>query len=162
MRSLSLWFKLCRPHHCVGAATGTWLSAMLSNGPHWITVPKAAAAGTMALAVFGASIYHYGAAHPMYARKGEQIAGLNTRALVTLGILVMGISILLAATFLPWMCGIFVLIDAAIILLYPPVEEIACAIHGEASDNSGAIGVGVGVIDGGIPDRTSSSQVRCA
>ena len=122
MRSFNSCMRIARPQHMLLAALTTWVMAMLSNGPHWFTPVKVAAPIVMALCVFGASLFHFGMANPMYSRKSESLAVRNPlilMALVTIGFDGMLTAIAIAFAYLNDACKALVVIDAIIIILYP-------------------------------------------
>ncbi|MFA6501115.1 MAG: UbiA family prenyltransferase [Patescibacteria group bacterium] len=113
--------KMTRFHLAVMAAIAAWVAAMLSNGPHWITVPKVAAPAIMFFAVIGASTFHFVAANPMYKRKNEHwaIDGWWHRAsLIIFGLAGMLLAVGIASRYLNRYCQIVVAVDAVIIVCY--------------------------------------------
>ena len=121
MRSLTiLGLQVVRPQLIMIAAFTTWVAAMLSNGPHWFTVPKLASPAAIGLAVLGASLFHFGAANPMYTRKSEV---LSVGHLVRLGLILLGLASLIAAVYLTFVylnraCQLIVLLDVIIVVAY--------------------------------------------
>lgn len=120
MSSVVLCLKVSRIWHVVFAAIATWVIAMLSNGPYWFTTAKVISPTVMGLSVLSASLYHFGAANPMYARKNEVLAaGLLVRSgLIGIGILGMALAVYLAMNYLNTSCQIVVALDALIIVAY--------------------------------------------
>ncbi|MBU0707236.1 UbiA family prenyltransferase [Patescibacteria group bacterium] len=122
MRSFYFWFRVCRPHNCLTAALGTWIIALLSNGPEWITSVKLAASLSMGIGCLGASLFHYGAANKMYARKHwDNVEVENPKLLIVLGLLAFAVSILLALMFLPTTTWFVVFYNTIAIVLYSRV-----------------------------------------
>jgi 4-hydroxybenzoate polyprenyltransferase len=122
MRSFRSYVMIARPQHMLLAALTTWVAAMLSNGPHWFTTAKVVAPTIMAFSVFGASLFHFGAANQMYTRKSESLA-VRDPALLD-GLFFGGIASILTAiaitfTYLNETCRLIVVADATIILAYP-------------------------------------------
>lgn len=120
MRSFQFWAKATRWHFCVVAALGTWVTALLSNGPQWINPTKLSALLTMALCVAGASLYHYGAARDVYVRKSERwwVTRVPRGKVMRLGLGAFFTAIVLAVTYLNVACIAIVVFDAVAILLY--------------------------------------------
>ena len=120
MNSIVLCLKVSRFWHVVFAATATWVIAMLSNGPHWFTTAKVVSSAVMGLSVLSASLYHFGAANPMYARKNEvlSVSLLVRGGLIGLGILGMAGAVYLSVNYLNTSCQIVVALDALIIAAY--------------------------------------------
>ena len=124
MSSLKYYFRMMTAQHMLSAALATWVVAILSNGSNWFTGPKLIAAGVITLSVMGASLYHFGAAHYMYARKNEQFASTDSSTvikLITMGLVSIFIAIGLSLYNLNLLCRLIVLIDALIIILYSRV-----------------------------------------
>lgn len=120
MRSFNIFLKMARPQHILLAGLSTWVVAMLSNGPHLFTTAKVASPVVMALIVFGASLYHFGAANPMYTRKSEalQLGFLIRFALITLGLGAMVAAVLVTFKYLGSVCRLIVVSDLLIIVAY--------------------------------------------
>jgi hypothetical protein len=98
----------------------TWVIAMLSNGPYWFTTAKVVSPAVMGLSVLSASLYHFGAANSMYARKNEvlSVEPFVRRALIGLGVLGLALAVYLAVNYLNAACQIVVALDALIIVAY--------------------------------------------
>ncbi|MBI4092799.1 MAG: UbiA family prenyltransferase [Candidatus Kerfeldbacteria bacterium] len=120
MRSLHLWTRAIRLQHCIAAALGTWVVALLSNGAQWVNAPKVAAPIAMAFCVAGASLYHYGAAREIYVRKSERLwIEFQPRiVLLSAGLGSFGISLLITGLLLNPMCFGLVLFNVLAIILY--------------------------------------------
>ena len=124
MSSLKYYFKLVTFQHMLMAGLSTWVTAILSGGGDWSANTKLFASGVMTLGIMGASLYHFGAAHYMYARKSEQFANTdqNTVAkLIILGLICISIAIVASLVYLNSACQLIVLIDSLIIILYSRV-----------------------------------------
>ena len=119
----ALWFyKVTRPVQFIAAAFGTWVVALLSNGPDPVSSNKVAASVAMGLTVLAASIFHYGAANRMYARKVWDLVKVeNPAGLIVTGLVIFVASCLVAAVYLPWECSAIATIDAIIVVLYARV-----------------------------------------
>ncbi|MEK7570410.1 MAG: UbiA family prenyltransferase [Patescibacteria group bacterium] len=105
MRSLQFWIKVTRPMQALLGGLATYIVATLSDGQDWFAPVKLAAAGVMFMGVAGASIFHYGAAHQMYARKDwDRIEVRQPALLISLGGLMMFMSSALALAILPSIC----------------------------------------------------------
>lgn len=120
MSSFNFCLKIVRPQHMLLAAISTWVIAMLSNGQHYFTTAKLASPIVMALSVMGASLYHFGAANPMYTRKSET---LSVRPTVRIALIAFGLAILIGAVYMSSAylnpaCRRIVSIDAIIIVAY--------------------------------------------
>ena len=123
MRSFNYYLQVARPQLIVITAFATWITAMLSNGPDWFTTAKIASPAAMALSVLGASLYHFGAANPMYTRKSE---ALSVRPLIRVGLIALGLvgmfaAIYVAFAYLNAICQVIVVIDAIIIVAYASI-----------------------------------------
>lgn len=123
MRSLNYCLQVVRPQLILITALATWIVAMLSNGPDWFTTPKIASPIVMALSVLGASLYHFGAANPMYTRKSES---LSIGPLVRAGLIVLGLAGMFGAAciafaYLNSICQMIVIIDSVIIVAYASI-----------------------------------------
>lgn len=102
MHSLHFWYKVTRPIQSLTGAIATWLIALLAGSTSWFAAAPAAGAGIIFLNILGASIFHYGAAKRMYARKKWDLIEVdNPVALTTLGFSVMALSNALAYAYLP-------------------------------------------------------------
>lgn len=119
METAQWLFRVTRPVQFLAAACGAWAVAVLSNGPDPFTSNKLAAAVTMGLFVCGASVYHYGAAHRMYARKlWDLIEVRRPEILVVAGFATFAAAIGVAWCYLPWSCIALILFDVVAISLY--------------------------------------------
>lgn len=122
MRSLTFWLKVTRPLQVIATMLGAWIVALLSNGPLWLTSTKLAAAGSMGLCCLGASLFHYGAAHRMYARKQWDFVEVDRpEVLVGFGLTAMFAAIGLAWLFLPRICVVISAFNLIAIVLYARV-----------------------------------------
>lgn len=119
MTRLRWLFKVTRPVQFIAAALTTWGVALLSNGSDHFTTPKIAAAISTGMGVLGASVFHYGAANKMYARKFWDLVDVKRpRLLVAVGTLLMAASAGVTWRLLPNECFWLVVFDAIAILLY--------------------------------------------
>lgn len=124
MSSLKYYFKLVTFQHMLMAGLSTWVVAILSDGGSWFAINKLIASSAIALSVMGASLYHFGAAHYMYARKTERFASTDQKTvtkLIILGLMCISIAIIASLVYLNLACKSIVLIDALIIILYSRV-----------------------------------------
>lgn len=122
MSSFKFWIKVARPDQCLIAALATWTIALLSNGHDIWSANKVAAAMTILIEVMGASIFHYGAARKMYARKyWDLVEGSRPWILVTVGSLLMIIAVSIAFHYLPRICFWIAMADTLSISLYARV-----------------------------------------
>jgi 4-hydroxybenzoate polyprenyltransferase len=121
MRSFVYSTQMVRPHLMLLAAVSTWVIAMLSNGPHYFTTAKVVSPIVMALLVMGASLYHFGAANPMYTRKSEALflEPVVRKRLILAGLASLGSAIFLTFTYLNSTCQPIVLSSVFIIVAYP-------------------------------------------
>ena len=94
MSSFTFWRKVLRPEQALLGALATWVVAILSDGNDWISLPKLAAACTIFLNIVGASVFHYGAARRMYARKEWDRIDVHHPRMLIVG----GSSLLLASS----------------------------------------------------------------
>jgi len=120
-RSLAICLKMTRFRLAVMAAIAAWVAAMLSNGPHWLTVPKVAAPVIMFFGIIGASIFHFVVANPMYKRKNEHWAidgWWRKTSLAIFGLAGMLLAIGIATMYLNRYCQAVVAVDAVIIVCY--------------------------------------------
>ncbi|MDP3964976.1 MAG: UbiA family prenyltransferase [bacterium] len=119
MSSLHFWLKVSRPHHCLAAGLAAWVSALLSNGTEWLTMTNLAAASSIALGCLGASVFHYGAANRMYARKYWDLIPLdNPICLQRVGLAFMLTSVIIAVVMLNLFCVIVTFYNTVAIILY--------------------------------------------
>lgn len=121
MRSFHLFSTLTRPKSCLCAATTVWVISLFANGPSMFAEQKVIASIVMGLGVLASSVYHFGAAHPMYARKSEVTTSVNPRLLIVAGIATFGLAILLAVRFLPPPAVAVIVFDTVVILFYARV-----------------------------------------
>ncbi len=119
MSTLKYIYKLTRIEQCLTAAFGTWLIALLSNGPLWFNTPKIAVAACMFFSVLGASLYHYGRRADIYGRKWYDLVIVDKPHLLEfLGIVAFAISIAIAFVYLPIACFWIAVFNCVAILLY--------------------------------------------
>ena len=119
MSSLTFWIKVTRPIQCIIAGCAAWLIALLSNGPLWATPPKISAGVIMFFCVMGSSLYHYGLAKKIYARKYWDLVEVDRPVLlVMLGSAAFLTAIVLALYYLPTSCAFIVILDALAIIAY--------------------------------------------
>ena len=125
MRSLKYWLKVTRPDQSLIAGLATYAIALISNGHDWLSINKIAASVTMFLMVMGSSLFHYGAAHRMYARKyWDRIEGSRPWLLITLGSIVMLISLNVAYNYLPRVCFLIAMIDTIRLIIKIFINDI--------------------------------------
>ena len=119
MSTFKFWIKVSRPKMVIQGGLAAWIVALLSNGPAWVAMPKVAAGAVMALSVFSASVWHYGARHDVYARKHwDPVYVKNPESLMLIGGFGFLISIGLSLVFLPIECAVIALLNAIVIWLY--------------------------------------------
>ncbi len=119
MGSFKFWLKVVQNSLVAGLAT--WVTAILSNGADWFANYKILASLIMAIGVLGASVWHLGAAHHVYARKEEQLPSLGDSAqkwCMGIGGLAMIWSTVLALIYLNSTCQTIIALDAVIIFTY--------------------------------------------
>jgi len=122
MSSLTFWIKVARPAQCLIAGIATYVIALLSNGHDWFTASNIAASMTMFIGVMGASLFHYGAARRIYARKyWDMVEASRPWVLITLGIIIFCFSSLIAFIYLPKSCFWITIINSLGISLYARV-----------------------------------------
>lgn len=118
-----LWLcKITRPVQFFASGFGAWLIAQISNGPDPFVTHKMAAAFTMSFACLGASVFHFGATHEMYARKSWDLVEVqHPQRLMIAGACAFTIAVAIAAAFLSWKCVGLVVFDALALVLYARV-----------------------------------------
>lgn len=115
MKVRFLW-KVTRPIQFLTAFMGTWCVALLSNAP---TSYRLYASLVMGLICLGASLFHYGAARKMYARKDWDLVQVNHPALLVLsGLAAFGGAVAISWRHLPWECMAITCFDVIAISLY--------------------------------------------
>lgn len=119
----ALWlYKVTRPVQFIAAAFGTWVIAVLSNGSDPFSANKLAAACIMGLGTLGGSVFHYGAAHRVYARKYWDLVETERPLLLVLfGCVSFAGCIAIAFRFLPWQCQALTIFNVAALPLYARV-----------------------------------------
>jgi len=123
-RSLTLCFKMTRPHLIVLATLSTWVVTRLSGGPNTAPTLQIVAPVVMALSVLGASLYHFGAANAMYAKKNEALAVRNPwgrLALIIFGLVGILVAVVVTFHYLNRLCQAIVVVDATIVVFYARV-----------------------------------------
>ncbi|MFZ6036265.1 MAG: UbiA family prenyltransferase [Patescibacteria group bacterium] len=136
MVSLKFLYKVTRIEQCLIVSLSTWLIALLSDGPLWFNQPKIAAGVSMFFSCLGASLYHYGRRHDVYAKKWYDLVLVNRPMLLILsGTISFCCSIVTAAAFLPPFCTWIAIANFMIIMLYAnfldqywPFKNIAIAL----------------------------------
>ncbi len=136
MESLKYVYKVTRLEQCLIVGLGTWLIALLSNGSLWLNEPKVAAGISMFFSCMGASLFHYGRRHDVYAKKWYDLVVIKRPGiLMTGGLASFIISILTAATLLPTFCVWIAVFNFLVILLYAnfldqfwPFKNLAIAL----------------------------------
>ncbi len=122
---LRYWIKVSRLTICVSGALAAWLVALLSNGPTWLTLPKVSVFVAMFFNIWGASVWHYGRCHEIYAKKHwDPVKTKNPQLLMCVGAGGFIISILISWLFLPVWCTLIVILNAiTIMFLYAGVLD---------------------------------------
>ncbi len=136
MSTLKFVYKITRLEQCLIAGLSTWLIALLSNGPLWFNEPKVAAGLCMFFGCMGASVFHYGRRHDVYARKWYDLVIIKRPTpLMLAGIGAFGISIGIAYYYLSTFCLAIAVANLLIILLYAnfldqywPFKNLAIAL----------------------------------
>lgn len=119
MRSFTFWWKVSRPHHCLAAALGAWIAVLLSDGSDYWSVVKLGAALSLCLGCLGASIYHYGAANTMYARKYWDRVDVRSPILLTcIGAFFLLLSVAVAIATLPHAAALIVVYNFIAVVCY--------------------------------------------
>lgn len=119
MGSLKFLYKVTRIEQCIIAGLSTWLIALLSNGPLWSNEPKVAAGVSMFFSCLGASLFHYGRRHDIYAKKWYDLVIVNQPLVLILsGAIAFLLSIAIAGVFLPAICTWIALFNFAMIMFY--------------------------------------------
>lgn len=119
MSSLKYVYKVTRIEQCIIAGVSTWLIALLSNGPLWLNEPKVAAGISMFFSCMGASLFHYGRRHDVYARKWYDLVIVKRpNAIMACGLAAFACSILVAGIALPAICVQIAIFNLLVILLY--------------------------------------------
>lgn len=122
MRSLKFWIKVTRPTQCLIAGLATYVIALLSNGHDWLTASKIASSLSMSICVLGASLFHYGAANKMYARKNWDLVEVTKPwILIILGSMAFLVSSLIAYCYLPKICVCITIVNSLGIGFYSRV-----------------------------------------
>lgn len=136
MSTLKFVYKVTRIEQCLIAGLSTWLIALLSNGPLWFNEPKVAAGVCMFFGCMGASVFHYGRRHDVYAKKWYDLVIITRPTLLMwCGGVAFAISIGIAIATLPAYCVWITVANCAIILLYAnfldqfwPFKNVAIAL----------------------------------
>lgn len=112
-------YKIVRPPYLLASAGGTWVVAIICNGPDMLSVNKLAAAACMALSFLASSIFHYGAAHEMYKAKWYDPVDIpSPTGFILTGASLFIASIFLACLYLPASCVGLMVFNAIAIGLY--------------------------------------------
>ncbi|MFA6553483.1 MAG: UbiA family prenyltransferase [Patescibacteria group bacterium] len=136
MSSLKWIYKVTRLEQCLIAGLSTWLIALLSNGPLWLNEPKVAAGISMFFSCLGASLFHHGRRHKLYAEKWyDPIIIKHPGVLIACGTAAFICSIVIAGIALPALCTQIAIANFLIILLYAefldqywPFKNLAIAL----------------------------------
>lgn len=100
-QKLNFVYKLVRPIIPLSSGFGTWIvSKYCGAGGEQSLI----AAIAIALSTIGASFYHYGGANWMYARKSDRFKFKDPEMIRLAGLIIFGLSICLAALWLPKLC----------------------------------------------------------
>ena len=119
MGTLRYFRKIVRPSQVIIAGLSTWIVALISNGPTWVSYQKVGGGMVIALSILSASVWHYGARHDVYQEKWwDPIYVKNPKAMCFLGLLGFLASIAMALFFLPKECVIIAIFNALAIVLY--------------------------------------------
>lgn len=117
MSTLKYWLKVSRLTQCVLGALAAWLVALLSNGPTWLTLPKISVFVAMFFNIWGASVWHYGRCHEIYARKHwDPVFTEHPLVLLYAGATGFAISIIISWVFLPMWCVLVVALNSVILM----------------------------------------------
>lgn len=112
-----IW-KVCRPEVVVLSFACAWYMATLCEAPAEL---RFFAALTSGLSCLGCSVFHFGAAHPVYRRKRERIDIQSPWTLIGVGAILLLASILLAWTKLNALAIYMSLFNAGAISIYATV-----------------------------------------
>lgn len=120
MSTLRYWIKISRLTQCAMGGVASYVVALLSNGPTWLTLSKVSVGGAMFFSIWGASVWHYGRCYKIYARKHWDPVYIDKpQFLLYMGAGGFAISILLSWFFLPVWCVLIAILNAVtIIFLY--------------------------------------------
>lgn len=119
MRSFHFWLKVSRPHHALVAGFATYVAALLSDGHTWFDQVKIAAPIVIMLGVIGASLFHYGGARDIYARKvRDRIDVENPDQLMRLGGVALNFAVMVAFFTLPFAGVAIAMFNAIGIVFY--------------------------------------------
>ena len=113
-----MWFllyKMIRPILPISGGLAAWIISQACGAE-----PKEslAAAASIALSTIGASLYHYGGANWMYARKSDRLKFDDPEIVRLLGLGVFCLSIAVAVLFLPKQCALICLFNTLVIAAY--------------------------------------------
>ncbi len=119
MNKLQWLIRVTRPAGFMAVGLATWTAAIVSNGPNIFSTNKVAATVSMALLCLAASVFHFGAANKMYARKVWDIIPIkNPWVLITSGLSLFAASLLVAWNFLPHTCALVIASNIVVLILY--------------------------------------------
>lgn len=119
MNSVRVFRKLTRVHQALLTGAGAWVTSLLSPEPNLLSPRRLAVAAVMFFALLGASLFHFGAAKQVYARKHwDRLPIKHPRFLTALGLTFMSLSVAIAGWKLPLAVFWITLGDAVIIILY--------------------------------------------
>ncbi|MFA5926031.1 MAG: UbiA family prenyltransferase [Parcubacteria group bacterium] len=137
MSTFKYWRKISRLTQCALGGFASYIIALLSDGPAWFTMTKAAAGISMFFSIWGASVWHYGRCRKVYAKKHwDPVYIKNPRQVLCAGAVGFAISILISAVFLPAACIIIAILNAVTIMFlyakfldqYWPWKNISIAL----------------------------------
>lgn len=119
MSTLKYVKKIVRPSQVMIGGMGTWIVALLSNGPSWVNQEKVVSGIVIALSILSASIWHYGARSDVYAKKWWDPVHVRKPGLMRIvGAIGFFSSFMLAINFLPVECAVIAAFNAVAIMLY--------------------------------------------
>lgn len=113
-----MWFilyRLIRPALPLSSGLAAWIISRACGAEANSCI---AVAVSIALSTIGASLYHFGGANWMYARKSDRLQFKYPRVLKLLGLIIFSISIAIALWWLPIQCAMICLFNALIIVAY--------------------------------------------
>jgi hypothetical protein len=119
MNTYKWLYKVTRPVGFIAAGLASWVIAIVCNGPNIFSSNKIAAGAAMALNCLGASVFHFGAANRMYARKVWDVVPIEKPwKLVLAGACIFASSLLTAWKYLPSSCLCIIACNILILVLY--------------------------------------------
>jgi len=110
-----LTYKLIRPILPISSGIAVWIIAQFCNANFEQSLVAAIAT---AINTVGASIYHYGGANWMYARKDERYKFKDPELVRLMGLEIFCLSISIAVMWLPKICALICLFNTLVIAAY--------------------------------------------